>query len=100
MGILLIHPPLRTKDRNLRHGVKSTSSPLSLFHLAAYAERAGQHVRVMDVNAEELQFDEMEAVVREQQPAWVGLTAEIAQIHSARRVDQIGKRISPDSGVT
>ena len=99
MDILLINPPWITKDGNIWHGVKSTSPPLGLLYVAAFAERAGHHVRVMDVNAEELQFDDIEAALREQQPSWVGLTAVTAQIKSAHRIAEIVKRVSQDTKV-
>ncbi|MFQ5493952.1 MAG: B12-binding domain-containing radical SAM protein, partial [Phycisphaerae bacterium] len=99
LDILLINPPWQTRDGNIWHGVKSTSPPLGLLYVAAYARDKGRSVRVMDVNAEGLSFEDIEAVVREHRPAWVGLTAVTAQITSTHQVAEMVKRVSPTSRV-
>ncbi len=99
MDILLINPPWQTKDGNIWHGVRSTSPPLGLLYVAAYAEQGGRSIHVMDVNAERLAFEDIEAFVRTHQPRWVGLTAVTAQITSTYRIAGIVKRVSPDSTV-
>jgi radical SAM superfamily enzyme YgiQ (UPF0313 family) len=99
VDILLINPPWMTKDGNIWHGVKSTSPPLGLLYVAAYAEARGHSVHVMDVNAEQLHFEDIEAFIRERQPGWIGLTAVTAQIINTHRIAQIAKRVSPNSRV-
>ena len=99
MDILLINPPWLTKDGNIWHGVKSTSPPLGLLYVAAFAEQRGLSVQVMDVNAEELHFADIERIVREVQPKWVGLTAVTAQIINTHRVAKIITKVSPESKV-
>ena len=99
MDVLLINPPWQTKDGNIWHGVKSTSAPLGLLSVAAYAEQRGAAVRVLDVNAEGLSFRDIEQVVREERPPWVGFTAVTAQITSTHRIAGIVKSVSPESKV-
>ncbi len=99
VDILLINPPWITKDGNIWHGVKSTSPPLGLLYVAAYAEERGYTVHVMDVNAEQLHFEDIERFVADQQPPWVGMTAVTAQIINTHRVAGIIKRVSPASKV-
>ena len=99
MDILLINPPWETKDGNIWHGVKSTSPPLGLLYVAAYAEQRGASVRVIDVNAEDLSFEDVEQIVRDERPAWVGFTAVTAQITSTHRIAGIIKRVSPESKI-
>lgn len=99
MDILLINPPWITKDGNIWHGVKSTSPPLGLLYVAAYAEQHGHSVHVMDVNAEQLHFEDIEAFVASHKPAWVGFTAVTAQIINTHRCAGIVKRVSPESKV-
>jgi radical SAM superfamily enzyme YgiQ (UPF0313 family) len=99
VDILLINPPWITKDGNIWHGVKSTSPPLGLLYIAAYAEERGYVVHVMDVNAEQLHFEDIERFVGEHQPAWVGLTAVTAQIINTHRIAGIIKRVSPSTKV-
>ncbi len=99
VDILLINPPWLTKNGNIWHGVKSTSPPLGLLYVAAYAEAKGRAVHVMDVNAEQLHFEDIEGFVEEHRPAWVGMTAVTAQIINTRRVAGIVKRVSPQSRV-
>ena len=99
MDILLINPPWLTKDGNIWHGVKSTSPPLGLLYVAAYAESKGREVRVMDVNAERLSFEDIERFVSEHRPRWVGFTAVTAQIINTHRIAGIIKRVSSDSKI-
>lgn len=99
MRVLLINPPWLTKDGNIWHGVRSTSPPLGLLYVAAYAEREGHEVRVIDCNAEELRPEDAEGILREFQPDFVGLTAVTAQIINTHRVAGIVKQVSPRSKV-
>lgn len=99
MDILLINPPWETKDGNIWHGVKSTSPPLGLLYVAAFAEQYGRSIHVMDVNAEELTFEDIDAFAMEYQPRWVGFTAVTAQITSTHRIANIIKRVSRDSKI-
>jgi len=99
MDVLLINPPWLTKNGNIWHGVQSTYPPLGLLYVAALAEARGHRVRVMDVNAEHLEFDDIAAFLTERRPAWVGLTAVTAQIIVAHRVAELVKRVSPESKV-
>ena len=99
MDILLINPPWQTKDGNIWHGVKSTSPPLGLLYVAAYAEKQSRCVKVMDVNAEELHFEDIEAIIARDKPDWIGFTAVTAQITSTHRIAEIIKRVSPDSKI-
>jgi len=99
VDILLINPPWITKDGNIWHGVKSTSPPLGLLYVAAYAEDRGRAVHVMDVNAERLHFEDIERFVADHRPEWVGMTAVTAQIINTHRIAAIIKRFSPQSRI-
>ncbi len=99
MDVLLINPPWLTKDGNIWHGVKSTSPPLGLLYVAAYAEARGASVHVMDVNAERLHFEDIEAFVADRRPRWIGLTAVTAQIINAARIAGIARRVSPKTRI-
>ncbi len=99
MDILLINPPWLTKDGNIWHGVKSTSPPLGLLYVAAFAEDRGRSVHVMDVNAERLHFEDIERFVLLHQPQWVAFTAVTAQILNTHRIAGIAKRVSPESKI-
>lgn len=94
-NVLLINPPWVTRDGNIWHGVKSTSPPLGLLYVAAYAEQAGHDVRVLDVNAEGLQLADIEREARALQPDFVGMTAVTAQISSAHEIAATVRRAAP-----
>lgn len=99
LDILLINPPWQTKNGNIWHGVKSTSPPLGLLYIAAYAEQHHRDVHVMDVNAQGLQFEDIEAYLSKHQPQWVGFTAVTAQIISTCAIAKMIKRVSPLSKI-
>ncbi|MBI1824811.1 MAG: cobalamin B12-binding domain-containing protein [Planctomycetes bacterium] len=99
MNVLLINPPWLTKNGNIWHGVKSTSPPLGLLYVAAYAESRGAAVRVMDVNAEELHFENIEDEIARTKPDFIGFTAVTAQIINTHRIAAIAKSVSPKSRI-
>ncbi len=99
LDVLLINPPWLTKDGNIWHGVRSTSPPLGLLYVAAYAEKQGIGVEVLDVDAEAFTMEDIEAHIAARQPKYVGVTAVTAQITSARQIARIVKEVSPDSKV-
>lgn len=97
LDVLLINPPWVTRDGNIWHGVKSTSPPLGLLYVAAFAEAAGKTVRVIDVNAEQVSLADIERTAAEHQPPFVGFTAVTAQIGSTHEIAEVVKRVSPRS---
>jgi len=97
--VLLINPPWVTRDGNIWHGVKSTSPPLGLLYVAAYAESAGHEVKVLDVNAEGLRLEDIEHTAADFQPDFAGLTAVTAQIQSTHEIAAAIKRVSPRTKV-
>ena len=99
MDVLLINPPWATKDGNLWHGVKSTSPPLGLLCVGAYAEQHGRKVHVLDVDVEQSDLEDIEAFIRLHQPQFIGITAVTTQIGVAHQVAHIAKRVSPRSKV-
>ncbi|MEK6677554.1 MAG: radical SAM protein [Planctomycetota bacterium] len=99
MDILLINPPWVTRDGNIWHGVKSTSPPLGLLYVAAYAESVGKIVGVMDVNAERLTLDDIGHFVEKHHPAFVGFTAVTAQIGSTHQIATRIKQVSPETKI-
>jgi len=99
VDVLLINPPWVTRDGNIWHGVKSTSPPLGLLYVAAFAEAAGKSVHVLDVNAEGLSLSDIEQFAEELQPPFVGFTAVTAQITSTHTIAASIKRVSPRSKI-
>jgi len=99
VNVLLVNPPWLTKNGNIWHGVKSTSPPLGLLYVAAYAESRGATVRVMDVNAEQLHFEDIEDEIARTKPDFIGFTAVTAQIVNTHRIAKIAKRVSPVSRI-
>ncbi|RJP31908.1 MAG: radical SAM protein [Phycisphaerales bacterium] len=99
LDALLINPPWLTKDGNIWHGVRSTSPPLGLLYVAAYAESHGVGVEVLDVDAEAFTMADIEARIADRRPRFVGITAVTAQITSARQIARTVKDVSPDSKV-
>ena len=99
MDILLINPPWLTKDGNIWHGVRSTSPPLGLLYVASYAQEKGFEVRVLDVDAEKLDFPMIEECIRSDQPRFIGITAVTAQITTAHRIAELAKTVHPNGKV-
>lgn len=96
---LLINPPWISKDHNIWHGIKGAMPPLGLLSIAAYAERAGYRVRIMDVHVERWDIASFRAALAAVQPRVVGISLMTATAIAGNRVARIVKELHPDCTV-
>lgn len=96
MDILLINPPWISKDQNIWHGIKGAMPPLGLLSIAAYAEREGFNVRILDLHVERWGIEEFRTWLRTVLPRCVGLTMMTATSIAANRVAVVVKEVHPD----
>lgn len=96
---LLINPPWVSKDANIWHGIKAAMPPLGLLSIAAYAEREGFDVRVMDVHVERWSIDQFRTALRGITPRVVGISMMTTTAIAANRVACVVKEIHPDCTV-
>src|SRR3989338_1872424 len=94
--ILLINPPWVSKDENIWHGIKAAMTPLGLLTIAAYLEREGFRVEVIDVHVEKLGAEELKNRIRDSNPRVVGITVLTATALASYKICQLVKEISPD----
>lgn len=96
---LLINPPWISKDRNIWHGIKAAMPPLGLLSIAAFAEREGFKVRVLDLHVERWTMEEFRQALRSIKPRTVGIGMVTATAIAAHRVARIVKEVHPDCTV-
>ncbi|MGQ9722111.1 MAG: B12-binding domain-containing radical SAM protein [Candidatus Jordarchaeum sp.] len=88
MRVLLIFPPSISAILNI---LGTTSPPLGLAYLASSLEREGVNVRILDAQALNLSFDEIEREIRDWKPEVVGATGATPACFDALRVLEIAK---------
>lgn len=95
VDVLMINPPWLSKDDNIWHGIKSAMPPLGLLSVAAFVERAGHNVAVIDVHVEKCSERELRARVRTAQPNVVGLSVMTATANAAHQIARLVKEECP-----
>ena len=96
LDALLINPPWISKDENIWHGIKSAMPPLGLLSVAAYAEKMGFSVAVLDIHVEKLSADEVAERVKELRPRVVGLSVVTATANASHSIARLLKKTEPD----
>lgn len=97
MKVLLIHPPLRFMIESILPQKVELSRghtpPLGLLYLASAIKALGKdEVRVLDAQAEELGYAEIERIIGEYQPDVVGITVLTFTLLDALRTAKIAKK--------
>jgi len=93
MKVLLVEPPKKTWELM----GECVSPPLGLAQLAAVLEDEGIEVAIVDCNAEELGWSELEGVISQRHPNVIGATALTPFFYHALRATEIAKRV--DRGI-
>jgi len=90
--VLLVEPPKRIWELM----GDCVAPPLGLAQLAAVLEKEGIKVNLIDCNASEMGWSELEDFIGETQPDVVGATAMTPFFHQALGVMQAAKRVNPE----
>ncbi len=69
---------------------------MGLAYIAAVAEKAGHDVRVIDAEASEISFSEIETEIREFDPQVIGFQTFCANLPRCNRVAQIARSVNPE----
>lgn len=93
MKVLLVEPPKKTWELM----GECVSPPLGLAQLAAVLEEEGIGVEIVDCNAEEIGWSELEGVISQRHPNVIGATALTPFFYQALRAMEIAKRL--DTGI-
>jgi len=95
--VLLINPPWLSRDDNIWHGIKAAMPPLGILTIAAYLEREGITVKVIDVHVEKLSADELKQRIKEINPRVVGITVLTATAYASYKIAALAKEISKET---
>ncbi len=96
IDVLLINPPWVSKDQNIWHGIKAAMPPLGLLSIAAYLEREGSSVGILDVHVEHWDPNEFRAALRQYKPRYIGISLMTATAIAGNRIAQIAKETHPE----
>lgn len=84
MSILLINPPRSSiKQGNIWKTINRSLPSLGLAYIAAYLEKIGEKVLILDIDAEGINFDELYQKLKDSSVRYVGITATTVQVNSA-----------------
>jgi len=89
--VLLINPPWLSKSQNIWHGIKGAMPSLGLLSIAAYLEKQGVSVRVLDIHVEKLSANETREVIRHVRPKVVGITVMTATAVPSYKIARLAK---------
>lgn len=95
VDVLLVNPPWINKNESIWHGIKGAMPPLGLLSIAAYAEREGLRVRVLDVHVERWSMDQFREAVKRVSPDTVGISLMTATAISGNAIARIVKEVHP-----
>ncbi len=101
MKILFINPPdFNTISAELPVAIqeaKGYNPPLGLLYLAGYLEKYSNHnLKILDCQAEEMGYEEIEKVIKDFSPNVVAVTAMTFTLIDVINVLKIAKKINPD----
>lgn len=89
MKIVLINPSYYAVYGNLK---APEHPPLGLAYIAAALEADHHSVRIIDVDAEKLEYEQITSVLRSERPGLVGITATTPVFFDAVKLAEISKR--------
>jgi len=93
MKLLLVTPPTTLKERYGKLSGIGTSYPsLGLAYLAAYAEKNGHEVKVIDAEAEDLNYEDINKIALEFSPDLVGMQTYCTNLKKIYKVAENLKR--------
>ncbi|UCE59383.1 MAG: cobalamin-dependent protein [Phycisphaerales bacterium] len=94
--ILLINPPWVSKDQNVWHGIKGAMPPLGLLSIAAYLQRKGHSVRIIDLHIERWSIDRFRVELQTCEPRHVGISVMTSTAIAANRIARVVKEVHPN----
>lgn len=97
--IVLINPPRLFKEGNIWKAIDRSLPALGIAYCAAYLEKEGFTVKILDMQAEPRTPDELKSILQEWSPKFVGLTATTVEIERALEVARFAKENSPQTGI-
>lgn len=97
MSILLIDPPRGVISKGtLWRTVKRRLPALGLAYIAAYLEKNGYAVCIIDMNVEKIDFTRLKEIISSKKCQFLGITATTVQINSALHIAQEIKKTFPE----
>lgn len=91
--ILLIQPPWQILNKeNLWRYVRSCYPSIGLLSIAAVLQQRGHKVKYLDMNAENMDFDEFEDFISKEKFDFIGITATTPLIGNALKLAEIIKK--------
>ena len=91
MKVCLIFPPAW---EDIRRGLAAIFPPHGLLSIAAYIEKAGHHVSVIDCVVEEIGHSELEDRIRKLSPDVVGISIQSANRYTGFKCADVVKKVS------
>jgi radical SAM superfamily enzyme YgiQ (UPF0313 family) len=97
MNILLINP--RYDERQYRYRVNKLYAPLGISYIARVLEQGGHAVSILDMEAEELAWEELPARLHETEPVLVGVGGTTPISHCIERCVELVREHLPTSTI-
>ena len=99
MSVLLVNPPRAIGKGNIWKTIDRALPPLGLAYIASYLEKKGKSVRILDLQAENLNPPQLRTRLEKLSPDFIGIGATTPEIESALNIARICKKILPQAKV-
>jgi len=100
MRVLLINPPKHEMHKeNIWKKIDTCLPSLGLAYIAAYIEKDGAEVKILDLVVENFSYDNFTKYLKEFNPDFVGITASTVTIIGALSIAKISKEACPNAKI-
>lgn len=99
MRILLIYPRYGTEVSSLAKLLETKIPPLGLAYLASALEERGHQVKIIDAEAEKIDFEELGKRAKEYKPGLIGISTATLIFKKTREVAGYLKKIIPQTPI-
>lgn len=95
MSVLLINPSRTINKGIIWKKIIRALPPLGLAYIAAYLEKKGEEVYILDLKAENMNLAQFQAYLKNINPDFIGITSTTVEIENALGIAELAKHIIP-----
>lgn len=96
MSVLLINPARTIRVGNVWRKINPELPPLGLGYVASFLEKQGVQVKIIDIGVEDISHSELQDMIREMKPDFIGIAANTVLIKSAIEVADAVRAVLPE----
>lgn len=99
MSVLLVNPPRIIGDGNIWKKIDRSLPPLGLAYIASFLENNNQVVKIIDLQAENVDAEHFITYISELKPDFIGISSTTVEFEGALRVARLSKETLPGAKI-